>query len=168
MQAGVAVWHGQGKHIHILLLVEVEAKAEHIVSLVHGGAIEEDLTLGQTLPFWPAGRLDERRQTGVEQIAALADVHNVEEHALILFHIVDCEIEPEAKARIAGVWPQKQIILELAHQLRFAQIAGLKGRIEAQVATFGLAALPGRTDYHSGDIAQSALTIAVLAIWNCK
>lgn len=135
---------------------------------MHGRAVEEYLTLGQSLPFGSAGGLDQWCQATVKEISTLADVDNMEEHTLILFHIVHGEVEPETKAWIASIWTQKQIILELAHQLRFAQVAGLESGIEAQMSTLGLATLSGWTYDNARHVAQSALAVAVLAVCNEK
>lgn len=135
---------------------------------MHGRAVEEYLTLGQSLPFRPTGGLDQRSQATVEEIATLADVDNIEEHALVLFHIVHCEVEPKTKAWVACIWTQKQIVLELAHQLRFAQVACLECGIKAQVSSLGLAALPGWTYDHTRHVTQSAFTVAVFAVCNSE
>lgn len=136
------------------------------MALMHGRAIEEHRALGQSLPFRPTGGLDQRSQAAVEEIATLADVDNIEDHALVLFHIVHSEVEPKTKAGIARIWTQKQIVLELAHQLRLAQVACLECGIKAQVSSLGLAALPGWTYDDTRHVTQSALAVAVLAVCN--
>lgn len=138
------------------------------MALMHGRAIEEHRALGQSLPFRPTGGLDQRSQAAVEEIATLADVDNIEDHALVLFHIVHSEVEPETKAGIARIWTQKQIVLELAHQLRLAQVACLECGIKAQVSSLGLAALPGWTYDDTRHVTQSALAVAVLAVCNSE
>lgn len=136
------------------------------MSLVHGGPVEKHLSLRQPLPLGPAGTFHERRQSRGEQVPALADVDYVEEHSLVLLHVVHREVEPEPETGIAGVRSQEEIVLELAHQLRFAQVARFEGGVEAQVTPFGLPTLTRRPDYHTGNISQAALAITVLAI--CK
>lgn len=138
------------------------------MALMHGRAIEEHRALGQSLPFRPAGGLDQRSQAAVEEVATLADVDNIEDHALVLFHIVHSEVEPKTKAGIARIWTQEQIVLELAHQLRLAQVACLECGIKAQVSSLGLAALPGRTYDDTRHVTQSALAVAVLAVCNSE
>jgi len=73
------------------------------MALVHSRSVKEHLALGQPLPLGSAGTLHQRSQPRGEQIPALANVHYVEEHSLILFHVIHGEVEPEAKARIASI-----------------------------------------------------------------
>lgn len=68
-----------------------------------------------------------------EQIVALREVGNGENHTLILLAIVDGEVEPETKTWIACVGSKAQVVLVIVGENDIAEIACLECCIEAEV-----------------------------------
>lgn len=101
-----------------------------------------------------------------KKIRALRDVHNVEDHPLIRLDVVHGEVEPHAQPGAAGVGPDEEIVLELGDQVHPAEISVLEGRVEADVALLGFAAVTRWSHHHLVHVAQAALGIAVFAL--CK
>lgn len=107
LQTGVAERRSDRKLINFILFVEGKGKAENVMVLMDRGFVVENVSLGDSLPLRAAGGLHQRRQAVPKQISRLAQIYDVENHALVLLHVVDGEVEPKPVPRVAGVWPQK-------------------------------------------------------------
>lgn len=118
------------------------------------------------LPFRLAATLHQRCHAVPKQIRALGYVDDVEDDPLVRFHVVDGEIEPHTKARVARVGANEEIVLELRDKVDSAQVPRLERGVEADVPFLRLPAVTRWSHYHLVHIPSSTLYVAVFALCN--
>ena len=85
---------------------------------------------------------------------------------LVLFHIFHGEVEPDAKARVARVRPDEEIVLKVRNVVNSAEIAALEAGVKDEVALLGPTGEVGRNDGDLVDVARELLVDHVrVAIW---
>lgn len=78
--------------------------------------------------------------------------------------VIDGKIEPEAKARIASVRPDEQIILVFIYQVHTPQVTCFKGGIETEMTSFSLPTVTWRSHDHPSDVSEAAFIFTIFAI----